>query len=139
MSEMSSPKNSGWKPIPLALKVLAVVMVIWSVGSVMNLPNLMKNGLPLLGTFVFGSNALFVALFLDIVGPLVFLYALWNRKTWGPSWAFFYIGLFLLNGIVAFFTVRDQLGLAQILIPNLVSLAFLTVIIRKREYFRGAD
>ena len=112
-------------------------MFIWAVGSVLNLPNLMNNGLPLLGTFVFGYSALFVALFLDIVGPLVFLYALWNRKHRAAIWATFYIGLFILNGIVALFTVQQDLGLAQILAPNLACLAFLVVVFRKRRYFAG--
>ncbi len=131
--------QKGWRPIPLPLKVLAVVMVIWALGSAMNLPYLMENGLPVLGTFVFGTTAFLVVLFLDFIGPAVFLYALWFRKPWGVAWAAFYIGLFVLNGIVALFTVSDQLGLAQILVPNLASLLFLSVIFWKRSYFLGHD
>lgn len=101
----------------------------------MNLTNLMQNGLPVLGTFVFGIGALLVVLFLDFIGPLVFFYALWNSRPWGVSWAFFYIGLFVLNGIVALFTVSSQIGLVQILVPNLVSLVFLAAIFWKRSYF----
>ena len=134
-----STHPTGWKPIPLALKVLSIVMGLWAIGSAMNLPNLMANGLPVLGTFVFGIGALLVVLFLDFIGPLVFFSALWTRKSWGVAWAFFYIGLFILNGIVAFFTVSDQLGFVQILVPNLVSLVFLAVIFWKRSYFAGAN
>ena len=134
-----STHPTGWKPIALALKVLSIVMGLWAIGSAMNLPNLMANGLPVLGTFVFGIGALLVVLFLDFIGPLVFFSALWTRKSWGVAWAFFYIGLFILNGIVAFFTVSDQLGFVQILLPNLVSLVFLAVIFWKRSYFAGAN
>jgi len=42
-------KEKGWKPIPLTLKILFVVLILWSVGSVMNLPNLFVTGLPLFG------------------------------------------------------------------------------------------
>lgn len=128
-------QNTGWKPIALPLKILAVVMVFWIVGAVMNLPNLMTNGLPLLGTFVYATTALLIVLALDIIGPLVFLFALWMRKSWGPKWAFSYLGLFILNGIVAFFTVRAQLGLPQILIPTLAAAIFFAVIYWKRDYF----
>ena len=83
-TDISRP--TGWKPIPLALKVLSVVMLLWAIGSAMNLSNLMENGLPVLGTFVFGIGALLVVLFLDFIGPAVFLYALWNRKPWGVKW-----------------------------------------------------
>jgi hypothetical protein len=134
----NSTRQIGWRPIPLVLKVLSIVMGLWAIGSAMNLPNLMANGLPVLGAFVLGFGAFLVVLFLDFVGPLVFLYALLNRKRWGVAWAFFYIGLFIFNGIVALLTVSDQLGLAQILVPNFASLLFLAVIFWKRSYFAGA-
>lgn len=128
----------GWNPVPLPLKVLSVLFVLWAVGAIMNLPNLLENGLPLFGTFVFGATAILVVLILDIIGPLVFLFALWHRKSWAPIWAFTYIGIFILNGVVAFFTVRAQLGLPQILIPVIVSGIFMAVIYWKRNYFNRA-
>ncbi len=129
------PKETGWKPIPLALKILAVVMALWMIGSLVNLPYLMANGLPLLGVFIYGPAALPVVLFLDIAGPLIFLYGLWTRKAWAVGWAFFYIGLFILNSAVALVTLRAQLGLGQILAPAIVSALFLAVIFWKRDYF----
>lgn len=132
-------RQAGWKPVPRALKALCVAMVLWAIGSAVNLPNLMENGLPLLGVFVFGISALLVVAFLDFIGPLIFFYALWNRKAWGVRWAFFYIGLFILNGIVALFTLRNELGLVQILVPNFVCMLFLAVICWKRSYFVVGD
>ena len=132
-------QEKGWKPIPLPLKILFVAIAIWSVGSAMNLPNLLENGLPLLGVLVRGSIAFLVVLLLDIIGPLVFLYALWHRKSWAGNWAFMYIGIFLINSAVVLFTVRDQLGLPQILGPTIVSMGFLAVIFWKRAYFVQAD
>lgn len=128
-------EQKGWKPIPLVLKILFVVFVLWIFGAVMNLSNLMESGLPLFGTFVTGVTAALIVLFLDVIGPLAFLFALWTRKSWGPKWAYFYIGLFILNSIVAFFTVADELGLPQILIPIIVSIIFIIVIYFKRDYF----
>ncbi|MCG8405975.1 MAG: hypothetical protein MI923_12335 [Phycisphaerales bacterium] len=101
----------------------------------MNLPNLLESGLPLFGTFVYGMTAGFVVILLDIIGPMIFLFALWNRKSWGPIWAFTYIGIFILNSIVALFTLREELGLLQILIPTIVGIIFVTVIYLKRNYF----
>jgi len=131
----TATRATGWKPMPLALKILSVILLLWAVGAVMNLPNLMNTGLPLLGVFVSGSTALAVVVVLDMIGPLLFLYALWTRKSWGPKWAVTYMGLFILNSVVAFFTVRPELGLPQILIPATVSLLFLAVIMWKRDYF----
>ena len=131
--------EKGWKLIPIPLKVLAVLMVLWALGTVMNMPSLSENGLPLLGTFVYGAAALSVAIFLDIIGPVVFLYGLWNRKSWSVKWAFFYIGLFIINSLFALFTVSEQLGLPQILIPTVVSATFLAVIYWQRAYFTAEE
>ena len=128
-------RKKGWKPIPLSLKILFVIFILWSVGSVLNAPNLYESGLPLFGVFVHGVTAILVVLLLDIVGPMTFLYALWNRKSWATVWALSYISVFILNSTVAFFTVREQLGLMQILIPTIASVIFFIVIYKKRSYF----
>ena len=127
--------EKGWKPIPLSLKILFVVFVLWSVGSVMNMSNLFENGLPLFGVFVYGVTAALIALVLDIIGPMIFLFALWNRKSWAAIWAFTYIGIFILNSAVALFTVREKLGLPQILVPAIAAISFLIVIYWQRNYF----
>ena len=135
MMEETVATEKGWKPIPLQLKILFVVFILWLVGSVMNLPNLFENGLPLFGSFVYGMTAAFIVLLLDVIGPVTFLFALWNRKFWAAKWAFAYIGIFVLNNTVALFTVREELGLAQILLPTIAGLIFLAVIFWKRKYF----
>lgn len=137
MEEIAANGN-GWKPIPLPLKILFVVLILWMVGSVMNLPNLYANGMPLFGTIVYGVNAAILPLLLDIIGPGTFLFALWNRKPWAALWAFAYNGIFILNNTVAFLTVKEELGVPQILIPTIASLVFLAVIFWKRNYFKQA-
>ena len=127
--EETVAKEIGWKPIPLPLKILFVVFILWLVGSAMNLPNLFQNGLPLLGNFVYGMTAALIVLLLDVIGPVTFLFALWNRKSWAAKWAFAYIGIFILNNTIAFFTVREELGLPQLLVPTIASLIFLAVIL----------
>jgi len=129
-------EETGWKPIPLPLKILSVVFVLWLVGALMNLPNLYENGMPLFGTFVYGMKAALLPLLLDFIGPVAFLFALWNRKSWATYWAFAYNGVFIFNNTVAFFTVREELGLPQILVPTMASLVFLAVIFWKRDYFK---
>ncbi len=104
-------------------------------GTVMNLPNPNENGLPLFSTFIDGVAAVSFAVLLDFIGPVAFLVALWPRKPWAPLWAYAYLGIFVLNTFVALVTVSDTLGLPQILIPLVVSAAFLAVIFWKRDYF----
>ena len=129
-------KEKGWKPIPLSLKILFVLFVLWSIGSVLAIPTRYELGLPFLGVFVYGIVASLIVLLLDVVAPITFLFALWNRKSWAASFALSYIAVFILNSAVAFFTVREQLGLMQILIPTIANIIFFIVIYRTRSYFK---
>jgi len=128
-------EQTGWKPIPLSLKILFVVFVLWSIGSLFAIPTRYELGLPFFGVFVYGIVASLIVLLLDVVAPITFLFALWNRKSWATSFALSYIGFFILNSGIAFFTVREQLGLMPILIPLLVNVVFFIIIYRSRSYF----
>lgn len=133
--ENNATRSSGWTPIPLPLKILSGVFVLWMTGAAINLPNLITHGLPLFGTFVFGAAALPLVIYVDVIGPLIFLFALWTRKSWGVKWAFAYNALFIINNTIAFFVLHDVLGLPQILIPTFVSVLFLGVVFWHRGYF----
>ena len=131
----SISKEKGWKPIPLSLKILFVVFILWSIGSVMGISARYELGLPFFGVWVTGIVAGLIVLILDIVAPITFLFALWKRLSWGSTFALFYIAIFILNSIVAFFIFREQLGLTQILIPTIANIVFFAVIYKKRRYF----
>jgi len=127
--------GQGWKPIPLSLKILFGVFIFWTFGSIMGLSMRYESGLPFFGVYVYGIIAGLIVVLLDIAAPLTFLFALWTRKSWGAAFAFVYITIFILNGIVALFMFREQLGLMQILIPTIVNIVFLGMIYRSRKYF----
>ena len=129
-------KEKGWKTIPLSLKILFVLLVLWTLGSVLNISNRYESGLPFLGVFVYGIAAILIVLLLDIAAPITFLFALWNRKSWAASFALSYIAFFILNSVIAFFTFREQLGLMQILIPTIANVIFFIVIYKTRSYFK---
>jgi len=132
----SIKNEKGWKPIPFSLKIIFVVFIFWSIGAVLNISNLYESGVPFLGMFVYGIVAGLIALFLDIIAPMTFIFALWNRKPWAVPFALSYITFFILNGTVALFTVREQLGLVQILVPSIANVIFFGVIYWKRSYFK---
>ena len=129
-------KETGWKPIPLSLKILFVVFVLWTIGSILAISTRYVSGLPFLGVFVYGIVAILIVLLLDIAAPITFLFALWNRKSWAASFALSYIAFFILNSTIAFFTFREQLGLMQILIPTIANVIFFIVIYKTRSYFK---
>ncbi len=128
--------EKGWKPIPLSLKILFVVFVLWTIGSVFAISARYQLGLPFFGAYLYGIAASLIVLLLDIAAPITFLYALWNRRSWAVKFALSYIVVFILNSAVAFFTVREQLGSTQILIPLIANVIFFIVIYRARSYLK---
>ena len=129
-------KEKGWKPIPLSLKILFVVFVLWTIGSVLGISTRYKSGLPFLGVFAYGIVASIIVLLLDVIAPITFIIGLWNRKSWAASFALSYIAFFILNSTIAFFIFREQLGLMQILIPTIANIIFFIVIYKTRSYFK---
>ena len=127
--------TTGWKQIPLTLKVLFVLLGLWALGSIMAIPMRFEQGLPFFGLWLSGVTAVLILLILDLIAPLAFLFAVWTKKSWGPNLAYAYMSIFILNSIVAIFTVREQLGLMPILIPALVTGIFLAAIYNSRNYF----
>ena len=131
-----SNKNTGWKPIPPSLKILFVVLILWVIGSLFAIQRRYELGLPFFGLYIQGISASLMVMVLDVLAPATFLFGLWTRKNWAPLVAYTYMTIFLINGIIAIFTFREQLGLIQILIPNIAELIFLIVVYSKRKYFR---
>jgi len=131
----SISKEAGWKPIPLSLKILFVGLTLWIIGSLLAISQRYELGLPFFGFYIYGISASLMVIFLDVLAPITFLFGLWTRKSWAPMVAYLYMEIFLINGIIAIFIFREQLGLAQILIPNIAELIFLIIVYRKRSYF----
>ena len=136
MKMKESNKNTGWKPIPLSLKILFVILILWVIGSLFAIQQRYELGLPFFGLYIYGISASLMVMVLDVLVPATFLFGLWTRKNWAPLVAYTYMTIFLINGIIALFTFREQLGLIQILIPNIAELIFLIVVYSKRKYFR---
>jgi hypothetical protein len=127
--------ETGWKPMPLSLKILFVLFIIWMLGSVMGLPIRYADGIPFFGSYIYGAVAAVIVVTLDIIGPVAFLWGLLKRKSWAPNVALSYMGIFILNSVCAFFTVKDQLGAMPIIMPALFNVAFLAIIFRSKSYF----
>ncbi len=127
--------EKGWKPIPLSLKVLFVVLGLWVLGSVFAIPMRLELGVPFFGFYVYGITASLIVVILDMLAPAAFLVALWNKKSWAVPFAFLYMGVFVANSVVALFTVRELLGTMPIIMPALFNIIFLIVIYTKRDYF----
>jgi len=124
----------GWKSLPISLKILSIVLLLWAVMSVAVLVMMPEREIGFFGFMLTGTAAAVVVLLLDFISPLLFLYAMWKKLKWGAKFGMLYNGIFILNSIVALFTFREVFGNA-IYFPLIASTIFFYIIYRERNYF----
>lgn len=124
----------GWKSLPISLKILSIVLLLWAVMSVAVLVMMPEREIGFFGFMLTGTAAAVVVLLLDFISPLLFLYAMWKKLKWGANFGMLYNGIFILNSIVALFTFREVFGNA-IYFPLIASTIFFYIIYRERNYF----
>ena len=125
----------NWKSLPLALKILSVVLLLWVVMTVFVLVTMPERQIAFFGLLLKGVSATTVVVLIDVVSPLVFLYAMSKKLKWGANFGMFYNGIFILNSVVAFFTFKEIFGNA-IYFPLAASIVFFLIIFKEREFFR---
>jgi hypothetical protein len=128
---------NGWKPLPVLLKVLCVLLVLWVAMSLMVLLTMPEREVAFFGLILTGTAGALVVIVLDVLCPLLFLVAAWKRRGWGAAFGMAYNAVFALNMIVSLLLFREKFGNA-IWFPLVASLIFLGIIARERRYFRQA-
>lgn len=125
---------TGWKRLPLSLKILCVVLLLWVAMSIAVLVTMPEREIAFFGSLLTGNAGTIVVLLLDVISPLVFLYATWKRLKWGANFGMLYNGIFISNNIVALFIFHAVFGNA-IYFPLIASTAFFLIIFKERKYF----
>jgi hypothetical protein len=125
----------NWKLIPTSLKIVFVLSIIWTIGSFFAISQRYEQGLPFFGFYIYGIIASLIILILDIIGPILFLYGVWNKKSWTLKIAATYILIFILNSIFTVFTFRNEFGTIQLLMLAIVYGIFLSIIYKNKKHF----
>ncbi len=100
------------------------------------LPIRYEQWLPFFWFTLYGIYAAIIVFALDIVGPLLFILSILKKYTWGPLIAYSFISIFILNSIVAIFTVWNELWVMSILIPAIVYTVFGAIVYKNKKYFK---
>ncbi len=124
----------GWKPLPLFLKILSVVLFLWAAMSIAVLVTMPEREIAFFGFLLKGTSSAIVILLLDFISPLLFLYAMWKKLKWGANFGMFYNGIFILINVIALFTFKEVFGNA-IYFPLTASIVFFCIIFKERNYF----
>lgn len=124
----------GWSSLTLSLKILSVVLLLWTAMTVMVLITMPEREIAFYGLLLTGTPGIIVVTILDIISPILFLYAAWNKLQWGAKFGMLYNGIFILNIIIAWFMFSENFGNA-IYFPLIASSIFFLVIYKERNYF----
>ena len=128
--------EKGWKPIPLSLKIVSVVLTFWYSMAVFGIGSWPVKGFPFLGVFVYGNTAVIIVLSLYLLAPIIFWYGLWNRHNWTAKFILSLIGFFLLNSLIAYIKVPEHFGSSSMFFADAtINTIFFITIYKKRSYF----
>jgi len=143
----------GWKPLPLSLKIIVILLILGSIASVFSIDTISKTGYSLLGFLTYGLTAVIFLILLNILCPIILLIAFWNKYYWAWKFGIVYFGFILLNGLLSLIGVSKKIELFTSQIPiifpsririiyisaiflgTLINTIFLIIIYKKRSYF----
>ena len=128
--------NKAFQAIPLSLKILSGILMVWSLMTLITIQFAFEVGYPLLGVLFNGVVGFAIAFLLVFLAPLIFVYSLWKRYFWGANFGLIYTGFFAFNNLLALIFMKDVFGLSQIVVPMIANLIFFCVIYYNKNYFR---
>ena len=116
------------------LKILCGLLAVWVAMTVMVVVSMPEREIAFLGMILTGPVATAVVLFIDILCPLVFIYAVLKKISWGAVFGLAYNGVFFLNSVLSLVLFLDKFGNA-IYFPLVASAIFIAIIFKERKYF----
>ena len=109
------------------LKILCGLLAVWVAMTVMVVVSMPEREIAFLGMILTGPVATAVVLFIDILCPLVFIYAVLKKISWGAVFGLAYNGVFFLNSVLSLVLFLDKFGNA-IYFPLVASAIFIAII-----------
>jgi hypothetical protein len=157
-------RPTGWKPLPIVLKIIWILLLIGAVSSIMGVFSAPKVGFTFLGFDLYGKWAANAMFFSSILLPVLLLIAMMRRFRW--TWIYG-VGMYVLvivNGLMSIKTLDKTVEIFMQLLPDfylelvpdiysvvynsaiagvilgaLIDVFFLVMFIIKRKYFMAAE
>lgn len=128
-------KNEGFGAMPIALKILFVLLSVWAIMTLFALGSASQVGFPLLGYMITGIAGTILMVVLGVVIPLGILFCLWTRNDCALKCGVGYFIFFIVNTGVAYLRFPEQFALQSTIIPIVLSALFMGLLISSRDYF----
>jgi len=122
--------------MPKLLKVLSVLLILWVAMTIAVSLSMPEREIAFFGMILTGSPATTVVVVLDILCPLIFVYAALKKISWGAVFGLAYNGIFFLNCLLSLLLFMEIFGNA-IYFPLIASAIFIAIIFKERKYFFG--
>ena len=90
--------NKGWKPMPVILKIIWIILIVQTFFSVLTIASVYGNGFEFMGFYLFGLMAINVFFFVKLAIPIVLIIGMHQRYGWIWIMALIYFLMFVVNG-----------------------------------------
>jgi hypothetical protein len=153
-------RSHGWKPMPVILKVIWILLLLGAVLSIVSVFTASKEGFVILGKTIYGlwaANSMFA---LNILAPVILVIAMYKRYRWAWIWGVMLYLFIIVNEVMMLGHVREMVepilaefpdelfelvpdmyqlvymsAMAGIVLGLLIDLFIMIVFIVKRKYF----
>jgi hypothetical protein len=111
--------NKGWKPMPVILKVIWVILVISSFFSIFTVIGTYDAGYDLLGMHLERIMAVNAAFILNMVLPVLLIIAMYQRHKATTLFAIIYFLFFIVNGLFILQNIDAKIELVLAQMPEM--------------------
>lgn len=132
-------RETGWKPLPLSLKILLVVTGLSIIASIFAFG---KAPTALFGFLLTGVPGIIASIVLNLLAPGIMFFSVLKRLPWAWKYSLAYLGFFLANGLIGFAVfitssgVKDIAGITILMLFVLaIELGLLIAVFRQKRYF----
>ena len=122
------------KAMPILLKALCGLLLLWVVMTIAVSISMPDRDIAFYGVILTGVLGHIVVIIIDILCPIIFVYASVRKLHWGGIFGMAYNGVFIINGLISLFLFQEKFGNA-IYFPLIASILFFSVIVKERKYF----
>lgn len=154
-------RETGWKPMPLSIKVIFILLCIGVAGYLNNFFGVYQYGYSFFGLYTRGVFAILLSLLFPLAAQVILLIGLWRRASWVGWYGFVFYLVLIVFSLLSLMNVDQLINVISekmverngepfpqelsnifyiffagfMIISSVVDLVFAILIFRVRSYF----
>jgi hypothetical protein len=106
----SKARETGWKSMPVSIKVIFVLLCVGLVGYVNNLLGVYQYGYSFFGAYAKGIAAIFLSLVFPLAAQLILVIGLWKRASWAGWYGFIFYLVMIVFSLLGLLNVDNLMN-----------------------------